>query len=514
MDRTVKSTNRNSILNGAAAGAFMAALAVGGGYLATASAAPAGAVNAQPAAVQPGAPGSFADVVERVAPAVVSIDVEGKADPSQVSFFGIPDQGDDQDQAPGAAPGQALPKGFDFRRLIPQQPDGRALPKTQATGSGFFISADGYVVTNNHVVEGADKITVRTGDDRTLKATLVGRDPATDLAVIKVEGRNFPFVSFEERAKPRVGDWVVAVGNPFNLGGTATAGIVSALGRSNVSGSSYVDYMQIDAPINRGNSGGPTFDMYGRVVGVNTAIFSPTGGSVGIGFDIPADVASSVTRQLISGGKVTRGYIGATVQNVTPEIAESLGLPSHTGALVADLTPGGPSEQAGLRPGDLVLQVNGHEVASATDLTRQVALARGGDVIRMQVRRDGKVREIPVRSGIRPTEASLALGGGQGDGKEAAPEPKVAAVLGMKLIPNPQGGVTVQGVAGDSDAGQKGLKSGDVILRAGDHVIAAPADLSAAAAEARQAGRKSVLLLVTRSGRQTFVPVEVEEGKG
>ena len=506
MDRNVKS--RNSRFSGVAVGALAAVLAAAGGYLGSASAAPARAVNAQPAVAAPGAPVSFADVVERVAPAVVSIDVEGKADPSRVAFSGAPDQGD------GQAP-QGLPPGFDFRRVFPQQPDGKALPKTQATGSGFFISADGYIVTNNHVVEGADKITVRTGDDRTLKATLIGRDQATDLAVVKVEGGGFPFVSFEERAKPRVGDWVVAVGNPFNLGGTATAGIVSALGRSNVSGSSYVDYMQIDAPINRGNSGGPTFDMYGRVVGVNTAIFSPSGGSVGIGFDIPADVAASVTRQLISDGKVTRGYIGATVQNVTPEIAESLGLQSHLGALVADLTPGGPSEQAGLKPGDLVLKVNGHDVASATDLTRQVALAHGGDEIHLQVRRSGQIRDMTVKSGIRPTEASLLASNGQDPGdKEGAHAPAPPPVLGMQLAPNPEGGVTVQDVAGDSDAGQKGLRQGDVILRAGEHKIAQPADVSAAAAEARQAGRKSVLLLITRNGRQTFIPVGIEEGKG
>ncbi len=515
MDNTVNSKSMNSIFNGAAVGALAAVLAAGG-YLASASSAPAAAVNARPAAMAPGAPVSFADVVERVAPAVVSIDVEGKADPSQVSFFGAPDQGDDQGgQGQGQGSGRKAPPGFDFRRLIPQQPDGKALPRTQATGSGFFISADGYLVTNNHVVEGADKITVRTGDDRTLKATLVGRDPATDLAVIKVEGKDFPFVSFEESAKPRVGDWVVAVGNPFNLGGTATAGIVSALGRSNVSGSSYVDYMQIDAPINRGNSGGPTFDMYGRVVGVNTAIFSPSGGSVGIGFDIPADVAASVTRQLISGGKVTRGYIGATVQNVTPEIADSLGLQAHTGALVADLTPGGPSEQAGLKPGDLVLKVNGHDVASATDLTRQVALAHGGDEIHLQIRRDGQVREVSVRSGVRPTEASIAANDGQGGpDQDGAQEPAIAPVLGMQLKPNPKGGLIVQDVAGDSDAGKKGLREGDVILRAGEHNATAPADVASAATEARKAGRKSVLLLVTRDGRQTFVPIEVEEGKG
>jgi serine protease Do len=278
----------------------------------------------------------------------------------------------------------------------------------QATGSGFFISPDGYIVTNNHVVEGADTITVRTGDDRTLKAKLIGRDPATDLAVIKVEGSRFPFVNFEDKGKPRVGDWVVAVGNPFNLGGTATAGIVSALARPNISGSSYVDYMQIDAPINRGNSGGPSFDLNGRVVGVNAAIFSPSGGSVGIGFDIPADVAQQVTRELISGGKVVRGYIGATVQPVTEEIAESLGIKGDKGALVAELTPGGPAARAGLQTGDLVTRIDGLEVKSNADLTRRVGMVRVGQDIHLTVLRDGRVQEITIRAGERPPEDALA----------------------------------------------------------------------------------------------------------
>ncbi|HEY5410891.1 MAG TPA: trypsin-like peptidase domain-containing protein, partial [Caulobacteraceae bacterium] len=399
---------KKTLVTGSMAGALAVMLAASG-HLATAKAQPA--VNREAAPVA-GAPVSFADIVQRVAPAVVSIDVEGKADPSHIVFGGGGDDGspfgdrgnggDGGDDSDGGGQG-GVPFGFTIPRGGQQ-----AQPKMQATGSGFFISANGYIVTNNHVVEGADKITVRTSDDRSLKATLIGRDADTDLAVIKVEGAGFPFVDFEDRAKPRVGDWVVAVGNPFNLGGTATAGIVSALGRPRVSGSNYVDYMQIDAPINRGNSGGPTFDMNGRVVGVNTAIFSPSGGSVGIGFDIPADVAASITRQLISGGKVVRGYIGATVQDVTPEISESLGLGGRKGALVADLTPGGPSETAGLKPGDVVLAVDGHDVGSASDLTRQVALAHGGDVVHVQVRRDGKTQQLDIRSGVRPSAAMLA----------------------------------------------------------------------------------------------------------
>ena len=499
---------QKTFLSGAAIGAI-ATMLVGGGYLAGAHA--QGGETAPPH-IAGAAPMSFADIVQKVAPAVVSIDIQGKAGPDHVMLFGpggAPDaDGDDDDQG-------ALPPGLEqFRQLFPQlQPQQVQPRKVQGTGSGFFISADGYIVTNNHVVANADTITVRTADDRTLKAHLIGRDEATDLAVIKVDGGGFPFVDFEDRAKPRVGDWVIAVGNPYNLSGTATAGIVSALSRRNVSGSSYVDYMQIDAPINRGNSGGPTFDVEGRVVGVNSAIFSPSGGSVGIGFDIPADVAASITHQLIADGKVTRGYLGAQVQDVTPEIADSLGLHGGKGALVAELTPGGPAEQAGVQPGDLVLKIDGAEVSSASDLTRRVALARAGDKVKLEVRRDGKVREIDVRSGIRPTEVSLnrnaAPNHGDGDVQSDARK-----VLGMRLEPKAGGGVAIASVAGDSDAGEKGLRRGDVIVRAGEARTNSPADVEAALAEAKRDGRKSVLLMISRGGGTLFVPLKVESGQG
>jgi len=500
METKVISRTRTRLAASAAIGA--AILLSAGGYQASASAEP---VNPHAANYGPGAPVSFADIIEKVAPAVVSVDVEGKADPSKVAFSGRGGGSDDGQGLPG------FPPGFDFRQLIPQQPDGKDLPPMQGTGSGFFISADGYIVTNNHVVEGADKITVRTKDERELKARVIGRDPATDLAVIKVEGANFPFVDFEESAKPRVGDWVVAVGNPFNLGGTATAGIVSALARDQrVSGSSYVDYMQIDAPINRGNSGGPTFDMNGRVVGVNSAIFSPSGGSVGIGFDIPADVAASITRQLITSGKVTRGYVGATIQDVTPEIGESLGLPARHGALVADLTHGGPAELAGLKPGDLVMRVNGHEVTSASDMTRQVALAHAGEILRLDVRRDGRLSQIDVKSGTRPSEALLAKAALSDDG-QAAPEDDAAPLLGMQLSPKAGGGMTIQRLLRNSDAAQKGLQPGDVILKAGDQKADSAKAVADAADAARKGGRKDVLLMVARNGRTLFFPVKVSE---
>jgi serine protease Do len=361
----------------------------------------------------PGAPASFADIVQRVAPAVVSIDIEEKATKTAFRGRGPSAEDDGDDDASGALPPGLPPE---LRRFFEQHGRGGAkqtpeadAPPAKATGSGFFISRDGYIVTNNHVVENAATITVRTNDERELKARLIGRDPATDLAVIKVEDKGeYPYVSFEDKAKPRVGDWVIAVGNPFGLGGTATAGIVSALARQNVSGSSYVDYMQIDAPINRGNSGGPSFDLNGRVVGVNSAIFSPSGGSVGIGFDIPADVAQSVTRDLIAAGKVTRGYIGASVQQVTPEIAESLGLKSKKGALVASLTPGGPAAKSGLQTGDVVTRIDGQDVISNSDLTRRVGMVRVGQDLRLTVIRDGHTQEVTIRAGERPSEEALA----------------------------------------------------------------------------------------------------------
>ena len=414
--------NNRRFLSGTATAIAAAIIAGAGGYWARASA-DHGAVNSPEAmSATQVAPGSFADIVEKVAPAVVSIDVVEKAGP--VLTQGAGGEPFWFQFGPGQNGGQGNPFGFDFRQFFPQTPQGGQLAPVRAAGSGFFISPDGYILTDDHVVEGARKITVHTKDGRELDATIVGTDPPTDLAVIRVAGDSHPYVSFEDRAKPRVGDWVVAVGNPFGLGGTATAGIVSALGRENLSNSSYVNYMQIDAPINHGNSGGPTFDVYGRVVGINSAIYSPSGGSVGIGFDIPADVAASVSQALIEHGRVVRGYIGATIQNVTPDIAASLGVAPHSGALVAETVPGGPAALAGLAPGDLILRVDGRPVSSAGDLTREVAQVRPGQNVTLQINRDGHAEEINVRSSLRPSEATLAsnpgaLGSG-GDGSQGS----------------------------------------------------------------------------------------------
>ncbi len=536
----MKFTNRYGWLVGTAAGlAIAGAAAAGAGEFGDSA---SGAVNGRPLsgsaamAEAPGGPRSFADVFAKVSPAVVSIEITGRAGPNEVAMTDG-GQGDD----PGAQPlpfpfpfdfGQGQGgkgqggQGWSFRRVVPNAPDGHDLPKIHAAGSGFFISASGYIVTNNHVVERADTISVHTSDGKILKARLIGRDPATDLAVVKVDGGTYPFVTFEDAAKPRVGDWVVAIGNPFGLGGTATAGIVSALGRENVADSNLVDYMQIDAPINRGNSGGPTFDLNGRVVGVNTAIFSPSGGSVGIGFDIPADVVKSITAQLISYGKVDHGFIGATIQQITPDLADSLSLKSTNGALVAKLTDGAPAERGGLQVGDVVEAVNGKPVTSASDLTRQVAFSHPGDVLRLTVLRNGHEQSVDLRAGLRPSEAALASQGTGGDGGDTPDmgqgvRQEAPKVLGMRLAPltlaererfnlgQNAHGVVVESVGADSDAQDKGLRAGDVILKAGAMAANQPGDVGAAVAQARRDNHKDVLLLISRGGQTLFVPLAV-----
>ena len=505
------------IIGVAAAGVAAAALAGGGVRWAPSSALalnhslPLTRVsNATIFSPPPGAPLSFADIFERVSPAVVSIEVTSHADRRTARRLVVPG-------LPFALPG---PDGQGD-----EGEDGGPGAKTQSSGSGFFITGDGYIVTNNHVVENAEDIKVTLKGGKEMPAKIVGRDEATDLAVLKVAGTGYPFVDFENSAKPRVGDWVIAVGNPFGLDGTATAGIVSAYGRD--IGDSFVDFIQIDAPINRGNSGGPTFDIYGRVIGVNSAIFSPSGGSVGIGFAIPSDVADSITKQLIAGGKITRGYLGATIQNVTPDIAESLGLQGKKGALVAQLVHGGPAEKAGVQGGDVIVELNGRSVASSTELTRMVALSHAGDPLRVTLLRGGKLLTLNVRSGVRPTETQLASNdNGQKDGAGGAPAPDHAAhpnVLGMTFGPTDDAGMherlglpadikgaAVLSVKGSSDAKEKGLQAGDVVVRAGDRSVRGPADIPAAVAEARHAGRSSILLGVWRDGRTTFVAIKLE----
>ena len=516
--------NKSHVVVGAVAGAAVAMAGMAGAGLRPSSWTGQGLgqlikASTEPVlAATPGAPMSFADIFEKVSPAVVSIRVVSKVD---ITTTG---------QIPGL---QGFPFELTPRGLVPRGGDGapdqdaRRPPKQMSSGSGFFVSSDGYIVTNNHVIENAEDIKVMLKDGTELKATLVGRDEGTDLAVIRVQGHDFPYVSFENKARPRVGDWVLAVGNPYDLGGTATAGIVSAYNRD--IGEKFVDYIQIDAPINRGNSGGPTFDTYGRVIGVNTAIFSPSGGSVGIGFDIPADVAENVTKQLMGGHIITRGYIGATIQDLNEEMAGSWGLGGRKGAVVAGLVPAGPAAHAGVQPGDVIVSVNGHAVTSANELTREVAKVHAGDALHLETFRDGKPRTADIVSGTRPSEAQLAQNGGlngegsgpgaSSGGAHAAPAPQI---LGMSLAPiNPAvrqefnlgatvRGVVVQDVKGTSDAGDKGLKRGDVIVRAGDREVATAGDISAAVGVWKKAGRTSIPLAVNRGGVTLFVPIKIE----
>lgn len=511
----------------AGAGVACAALAGVGMRMGTADAAEAQVVRTNVAsapafAPPPGAPMSFADIFEKVSPAVVQINVTSKASPQALRIPGF-EGFDIVPRGQKGKPGQGQ-DGDDG--------DGPAAPKQQSAGSGFFISADGYIVTNNHVVADADDIQVVMKDGRELKATLVGRDEGTDLAVIKVvdpksKNTEFPYVNFENQAKPRVGDWVITIGNPFGLGGTATAGIISAYGRDlQDTTSSFVNYIQIDAPINRGNSGGPSFDIYGRVIGVNSAIYSPSGGSVGIGFAIPADIAEATAKQLISSGKVVRGYIGVTIVDFSSEMAEALGLKDVKGAIVADLVPGGPAAKAGLLPDDIMTAVNGAPIANKSELTREVAKARPGEPIKMTVIRDGKPRTVTVVSGTRPPEGSLALNDddqGQDGGAPAPGKPASQRVdaLGLTLAPiDPASrqmykidseikGLLIVGVKAESDAGEKGLAKGDVLASINSVPVVGVADVSNAVAAAKKAGRDNVLVKVIRQNRSVFVPLKI-----
>jgi serine protease Do len=362
-----------------------------GGHL---SLGPAPAI-AQAQTVQAHGPAGFADIVQKVKPAVVSVRVKLK---NQVSLSDST-SGDSKDQAPTS------PKGSPFERFFrefgwPNQPNGRTLrPFTMAQGSGFFISADGYAVTNNHVVNNADSVEITTDAGKSYTAKVIGSDEKTDLALIKVDGSNdFPYVKFAD-GTPRVGDWVIAVGNPFGLGGTVTAGIVSARGRD-IGAGAYDDFIQIDAPVNKGNSGGPAFDENGNVIGVTTAIYSPSGGSVGIGFAIPADTAKSVVDQLKQSGTVTRGWIGVQVQTVTQDIADSMGLKKTEGALVAEPQADGPAAKAGVASGDLIQSVNGQEVKDSRDLAKKIGAINPGSTATLGIVHNGAEKTVSLTVGM------------------------------------------------------------------------------------------------------------------
>jgi len=371
-----------------------------------------------------------------------------------------------------------------------------------AQGSGFFISADGYAVTNNHVVDKAEHVDVTTDDGKTFTAKVIGTDARTDLALIKVEGRSdFPFVHLGDKS-PRIGDWVLAVGNPFGLGGTVTAGIVSARGRD-IGAGPYDDFIQIDAAVNKGNSGGPTFDVDGNVIGVNTAIFSPSGGNVGIAFDIPAETVKAVVAQLKDHGAVTRGWIGVQIQPVTADIADSLGLKNASGALVADPQSGSPAQKAGIKAGDVIVSVNGEAVTDARNLARRISSMAPGTSIKLGVIRGGKEDTLTLTLGELPKERQA----------RAETEPRAnpgveVPKLGLSLAPARNGGegVVVTQVDPNGTASDR-FQTGDVILDVNGKMVSSPADVRKAVTDAQSDGKRSVLMRVKSSQGTRFVAV-------
>ena len=424
-----------------------------------------------------------------------------------------PQLSSDNFQAP-----QGSPFEFFFKRF--GSPDGeggmggRGMPQqrhnfTMGQGSGFFISPDGYAVTNNHVVEKAETVEVTADDGKTYTAKVIGTDPRTDLALIKIDGRNdFPYVHLADAA-PRIGDWVLAVGNPFGLGGTVTAGIVSARGRD-IGAGPYDDFIQIDAPVNKGNSGGPTFDVDGNVIGVNTAIFSPSGGSVGIAFDIPADTVKSVVAQLKDKGAVTRGWLGVQIQPVTAEIADSMGLKSDEGALVAEPQANSPAVKAGIKSGDVITKVNGDAVKDARALARKISTLSPGATANLTIVRGGKEQVVAVPLGEMPKERQ-AMAGTQDREVPGADVPK----LGLSLAPANQvagsngEGVVVTQVDPNGPAAERGFKTGDVILDVGGTTVANPADVKKALSDAKTSGKKTVLMRVKSEAGTRFVALPI-----
>ena len=447
------------------------------------------AQNSAPAVVQ--SMPSFADIVAKVRPAVVSVKVKLEA-------TAMNEEDGQEFSMPDLPPGHPLEKFFkQFRDQNKAGKKGAPKQYGMAQGSGFFITPDGYVVTNNHVVENAIEVTLTTDDGKTVDAKIIGRDPKTDLALLKtIDSGPFPTVSFANTS-PRVGDWVVAVGNPFGLGGTVTAGIVSARGRDIGSGP-YDDYLQIDAPVNRGNSGGPTFNLNGEVVGVNTAIYSPSGGSVGIAFAIPSETVSSVIGSLKDGGSVARGYLGVQIQPVTPNIADSLGLKSTKGALVAEAQPGTPAADAGLKPGDTITQVNGEVMASPREVSRRISQVKPGDTAIITYIRNGKELTATVKLAAIPEQKMAAA--------DPAAVVKASPAFGLTLAPAKDGsGVLVTDVDPSGIGYEQGMQKGDVILEIGGKSVAKPADVRSAIDEARKDGRKAVILRIKNEESTRFV---------
>ncbi len=497
--------------------AAVASLAVAGAVGAGALAAGTAPVLADAVRVQAPQMPSFADVVEHVSPAVVSVKVKAKVQTTaddgsndQNGFDNLPDNPQlrrffKEFRGFGDQGGQ-----FGMRRHHNQ---GNGEPRPVAQGSGFFISEDGYLVTNNHVVSEGSNFSVVTSDGKELDAKLVGTDPRTDLAVLKVDGGGkFTYVDFADDSKIRIGDWVVAVGNPFGLGGTVTAGIVSARGRD-IGAGPYDDFIQIDASVNRGNSGGPTFNLNGQVIGINTAIFSPSGGSVGIAFDIPASTAKQVVEDLMKSGSVQRGWLGVEIQPVTSDIAESLGLKSQKGALVSSAQDAGPGKKAGITAGDVITQVDGKDVDSPKELARMIGAYAPGKPVDVTVWRDGKSQTVKVDLGTLPASDKQAS---NDDGsKQSAPDAKAGTLadLGLTVTKAEKGkGLVVTDVDPDSTAADRGIQPGDVITSINSAEVNTTDDVSKAMSDAAKAGRKAVLMQISRDDTNRFVALPVGKG--
>lgn len=463
------------------------------------------------------APVSFADLAEKLLPAVVNISTT-QAQPARSSG-----PRPELPQFPPGSPFEEFFKDFFDRQQQPDQPARRAT----SLGSGFIIDAkSGLVVTNNHVIQDADEITVILQDDTNIKAAVVGRDTKTDLALLRIETKHpLTDVRFGDSDAMRVGDWVVAIGNPFGLGGTVTAGIISARGRD-IGAGSYDDFMQTDASINRGNSGGPMFNLDGQVVGITTAIYSPSGGSVGIGFAIPANLANTVVAQLKDYGRTRRGWLGVRIQSVTGEIAESLGLSGPGGALVASATPKGPAADAGIQAGDVILKFDGKEINEMRRLPRVVAETAIDKVVPVEVWRKGKTFMVTAKVGeLEAAEEAGLLGGSGGPVGTApkAPAPaKTAETMGLTLSPMTPDlkrqfelkaevkGVVVTEVDARSPAAEQGVRPGDVVVEVGQEEVEKPTDITAKVAKAKEEGKKSLLLLIDRQGDLRFVALPLK----
>lgn len=440
---------------------------------------------------------SFADLVEKVKPAVVNIATTEK--PAR--------QANRLPQSP-FPPGSPLEEFF--RQFGEQQQQQRERGPQHALGSGFIIDASGYVVTNNHVVDGADKIVVTLEDGRELPATVRGRDAKTDLALLKIESKTpLPYVAFGDSDKARIGDWVVAVGNPFGLGGSVSAGIVSARGR-NLNNGPYDNFLQIDAPINPGNSGGPLFDQSGRVIGIATAIYTPNGGNVGIGFAVPSNLAGSVIAQLKTSGRVERGWLGVTMQPMTEALAKAVGRKDSNGVLVNDVQADGPAAKAGLKQGDVVTALNGSTIRDPRDLATQVAGLKAGDTAKLQVWREGREKTLSLTVGSQPAEQTAALDEAGKEGRVGLSLAPITPELRSKLgIEGGAKGVVVAEVTPDSKAEESGVRPGDVIVGIAGHPVANPAEAAKEIRAAQQEKKEAVTLLVMRNGTTYYLALQL-----